>query len=93
MKRHRNNEPLEVTRSRLTGSTFNDVNLAQTSFTNVNLSGARIDDVNLTGTVIRDANLSHVSIDESCVEGMTIRGILVTELLALYDARQVPKES
>jgi uncharacterized protein YjbI with pentapeptide repeats len=86
-------EPLNVEHCNMKDSTFNDVNLGQASFTNVNLSGCRIDDVNLTGAVIRDANLSHVSIDEACVVGMTIRGILVTELLALHDAQQSPKES
>ncbi len=86
-------QPLNVEHSNIKDSTFNDVNLAQASFTNVNLSGCRIDDVNLTGAVIRDANLSHVNIDESCVVGMTIRGILVTELLALHDAQQSLKES
>jgi uncharacterized protein YjbI with pentapeptide repeats len=93
MKLHQFAEPLEVTRSRLVESIFNDVNLAGTTFENVNLSNARIHDVKLSHLVIDNANLSHASIAESCLHGMTINGILVTDLLAAYSAQQHPSQT
>jgi len=56
---------------------FDDVALAGASFHNINLSGASFDDVNLSG----------VRITNACVEGMTIFGIPVTELLAAHRAQ------
>ena len=43
--RHR----LDVTKSILSGSVFNDVNLSGSSFTNINMSGWTLDDVNVSG--------------------------------------------
>jgi len=58
---------------------FEDCNLAGTTITDCNLSNVVIDDCNLTDVVINDCNLA----------GMTINGILVEELLKLYNkARQ-----
>jgi uncharacterized protein YjbI with pentapeptide repeats len=70
----------------LSGSVFNDVNLSSVTVTNVNLAESSLSDVNLTNLKIRDANLSHASIDDSATEGMTINGILVSDLLAAYRA-------
>jgi uncharacterized protein YjbI with pentapeptide repeats len=86
-------EALDVEHCGLAGSSFVDVNLGAARFTNVNLAGAKLDDVNLSGLEIRNANLSHASIDEACVDGMRIRGILVTELLAVYNAQKAAGES
>jgi len=62
----------------LRSSRFADVNLADASFSNVSLTGAKFDDVNFGNVAITDANL----------EGMTIDGILVSELFRAYGARQ-----
>ena len=64
----------------------NDADLTASSFVNVKLANATFDDINLSGTSINNANLSHVSITESCVAGMTIDGILVSDLQAAYRA-------
>ncbi|RED13824.1 pentapeptide repeat-containing protein [Pontivivens insulae] len=67
-----------VEESNLQGCRFDDVNLAEATYENVNLSGARFNNINFTNATITDANLS----------GMRIDGILVTDLLAAYEARQ-----
>ena len=62
----------------LSPSTFSDVNLAQSQFSNVSLAAASFQDVNLSNCSVTDANL----------EGMTINGILVSELLSTYDSHR-----
>jgi uncharacterized protein YjbI with pentapeptide repeats len=62
----------------------NDANLSASSFVNVNLSGATFDDINLSNSTINNVNLSHVHITDSCTAGMTIEGILVSDLIAAY---------
>jgi len=62
----------------------NDADLSASSFVNVKLTNATFDDINLSGTTINNANLSHLSITESCTAGMTINGILVSDLQAAY---------
>ena len=88
---------MKVERTNISASEFIDVNLSGTKFDDVNLSGARLHNVNLSGAqfedialvraTFRNINFSHVSIDEACYEGMTINGILVTELLRVYQDR------
>lgn len=63
--------------AKLPKSRFDDVNMQATTFTNINLRDAHFDDVNLTNAAITDANLS----------GMTINGLLVTDLLRAYRSR------
>ena len=58
----------------LGGARFDDVNLGEATFHDVNLSGAKFNDVNLANAAITNANLA----------GLTIDGILVTDLLAAY---------
>ena len=60
----------------MSGAQFDDVNLSGTTFNNVNLAGVSVTNANLTGLSISDANLS----------GMLINGILVSDLLAAYEA-------
>ena len=64
----------------------NDADLSASSFVNVKLASATLEDINLSGASTHNANLSHVSITESCVAGMTIDGILVSDLQAAYRA-------
>ncbi|MGB3502376.1 MAG: pentapeptide repeat-containing protein [Mesorhizobium sp.] len=53
-----------------------------------NLCGSVFDDVNLTGARFHNTKMQDVTIEESCIAGMRINGILVTDLLELYDAAQ-----
>jgi uncharacterized protein YjbI with pentapeptide repeats len=64
----------------------NDADLSASSFINVKLANATFDDINFSNTTIHNANLSHVSIVESCTAGMTIDGVLVSDLQAAYRA-------
>jgi uncharacterized protein YjbI with pentapeptide repeats len=50
------------------------------------LSGWKLHDVNLAGLKIVHANLAGASITQGRIEGMTIEGILVSDLLAVYRA-------
>jgi Pentapeptide repeats (9 copies) len=87
---------LNVKKSDLAGSTFDDVNFAGATFENVmmsgwsvhnvNLSGLRLDNANVSGARISNANLAGTSVTDSRLEGMTINGIPVTDLLAAYAA-------
>ena len=87
---------LEVTQSCLSGSTFNDVNISEASFDNLNLSGAKIQNATLAGSSIQDASLfgikianadlRHAAIADCLIDGMTIEGVAVTELMAAYRA-------
>src|SRR5947209_20280559 len=82
----------------MSGSTVGNVNLAGCSFKNVNMSGATFEDANLSGWKVSDvnlaglkivkANLAGASISQGRMEGMTIEGILVSDLLAAYRATQ-----
>jgi uncharacterized protein YjbI with pentapeptide repeats len=84
MKLHNTKEPLEVTVSKLSGSSFVDVNMSGASFEDVNMSNCRMHDINLTGLTISDANLTDATISQAKFSGMKIDGILVTELLRVY---------
>src|SRR5215813_10667863 len=85
----------------MSGSTVGNVNLAGCSFKNVNMSGATFEDANLSGWKVNDvnlaglkivkANLAGASISQGRMEGMTIEGILVSDLLAAYRASTSPE--
>jgi uncharacterized protein YjbI with pentapeptide repeats len=91
-------ERIEVFKSDLSGSVFDDVNLSGSNFHNINLSGASIDDANMSGWRVDNANLSGLRVSkanlagasfrDSRYDGMTIDGIAVTDLLATYRAAQ-----
>ncbi len=80
----------------MSGSTIGNVNLAGCAFKNVNMSGATFEDANLSGWKLHDVNLAGLKIDKANLagasitqgrmEGMTIDGILVSDLLAAYRA-------
>lgn len=50
------------------------------------MTGSVFDDVNLTGARFRNVKLQDATIEESCIAGLRINGILVTDLLATYEA-------
>ena len=70
----------------LAGCTFKNVNMSGATFEDANLSGWKLTDVNLAGLKIAKANLAGASIMEGRMEGMTIEGVLVSDLLAAYRA-------
>ena len=85
MKLHETKERLEITKSDVSGSVLDDVNMSGSTIHNVNLSGASVDDVNmsgwrvnyvnLSGLRLTKANLAGASITDSRYDGMTIDGI------------------
>ncbi len=85
---------LDVQKSDISGSSFDDVSLAGARIHNVNFSGATFDDVNmsgwrienanLAGLSIRKANLAGASVDESRHDTMMIDGVSVADLFAAY---------
>ncbi|APH72087.1 pentapeptide repeat-containing protein [Aquibium oceanicum] len=91
-------ESLEVAGADLSGSVFDDVAMARTKVSNADLSmllvsnvnarGAVFEDVDLSGAVFRNTRLADVEVTESCIAGMRINGVLVTELLKAYEAAQ-----
>jgi uncharacterized protein YjbI with pentapeptide repeats len=64
----------------------NDADLSASSFVNVKLANATFDDINLSNTTIHNVNLSHVHITDANTTGMTINGVLVSDLQAAYRA-------
>ena len=103
VKLHQSKERIEANDADLSGSLFRNVNLAGSQYDNINMSGSSFEDVNMSGWRINDvnlaglrltrANLAGASITDSRFDGMTIDGILVTDLLYAYHAtRQGPSE-
>ncbi|WP_422940731.1 pentapeptide repeat-containing protein [Undibacterium sp. TJN19] len=60
----------------LTGSNFNEVQLRGSSFYNVDMESCRFSNVSFMGVQIESSELAH----------MKINGILVTELLRVYES-------
>ena len=69
---------INASNAALSGSSFDDVNLASSSFRNADLSGAHFEDVNLSGVVIENADVS----------GMKIMGVPVQALIDAYEAKR-----
>ena len=76
MNLHKVKECLNVHISDISGSIYDDVNM----------SGWKVHDVNLSGLKITKSNLQGAAVSESRLDGMTINGILVTDLLSVYEA-------
>lgn len=70
-------ETLDVQNANLAQSRFDDVNLRASAFNNVALADATFVNVNLKNVSIRDANLA----------GMTVNGMLVSDLIRAHDGR------
>jgi uncharacterized protein YjbI with pentapeptide repeats len=68
----------------IAGSEFHNVNLSTSKYNDVNLRDSVFDDVDLTRATIRNACMADVSIADANYTGMRIEGILVTELLRVY---------
>jgi len=76
----------------LTGSSFRDADLSGVVVDNVTAKLSKWSNVDLSGMSIRDANLGGASISESNTDGMTIDGVLVTDLMKAYRAANVEVE-
>ncbi|MEP6474425.1 MAG: pentapeptide repeat-containing protein [Gemmatimonadota bacterium] len=70
--------------TQLPGSRLVDVDLRDSIFENVSLQRASFIDVKLASAVFRNVDLSHASISDARLDGMTINGVLVTELFRVY---------
>jgi uncharacterized protein YjbI with pentapeptide repeats len=98
MKLHERKEPLDVSKSDLSGSVFDDVNMSGCTLHNINLSGASLDDINMSGWRVHNVNLSglrltHANLAGAAIancryDGMTIDGIPVAAMIAAYKAAQ-----
>lgn len=82
----------------LNGSSFHNLAMDNSDFENVTLNGTRFKDGSLGGCEFNNTNLgktrfigadlSGAEIDEDCsIEGMTVRGIPIEELLKLYNEK------
>lgn len=63
------------------GTIFNDVNLGSSVFSNINFCNVDISDANLSNGQIYECNLSNFKIFDSKLDGMTINGRDICELL------------
>lgn len=70
--------------TRLDKARMHDVSMTQARFRDVTLAGSQMQDVDLSGVAIRNANLTNLSIVDANMGGMTINGILVSDLLAKW---------
>jgi len=77
-------KPLVVEDCNLAGSRFSDVNLKDASFQDINLRMSRFRDVNLSGAQFADVDLSNASIVDSRIDGLTLNGVPVADLLRTY---------
>jgi len=63
------------------GALFNDLNLGNSEFVNINMRGCSLSDINLSDGVITDANLSNMKISNCLLDGFTVNGKVVSDLL------------
>ena len=63
---------------------FENVNLLSAAFADVNLRDSTFENVALDGATLRNVALRNVRIANANLEGMTIDGVLVTELLRAH---------
>jgi uncharacterized protein YjbI with pentapeptide repeats len=72
----------------LSGSSFEDVDLAQAVFDDVDLHGARFSNARLAGAQFSNVSLRDANITDADLKGLRIQGVAVTDLLAAWAARQ-----
>jgi uncharacterized protein YjbI with pentapeptide repeats len=73
----------------LSGSVFENVNLSEAAFHDINFSGATIEAANMTGMRLTHVNLRDAAIIANHIDGMTINGMPVVEMIAAYKAASV----
>ena len=67
--------------SDLGGALFNDLNLENSEFVNINMRECSFSDVNLSNGKIACCNLSNMEISDCLLDGFTVNGKTVSELL------------
>jgi len=72
---------LQVHDSDLSESRFSDTRLVRSTFTNVNLKTSSFSDVNLSDIAFAE----NVSITAANLTGMTINGVLISDLFCAYE--------
>ena len=76
---------LVATKADLSGSRFEDVNMSGWTLSDVNASGMRADNANFAGFHLDSANLAGARLTDCRLDGMTIHGVLVTEMMRAYE--------
>ena len=85
---------IDVRKTDLSGSEFDDANLSESDFHNINLSGCGFNDLNMSGWGVHNTNLAGLRLDKANLagpsnarlNGATIARIAVTRLLACWRA-------
>ena len=65
----------------LSGALFNDLNLENSEFVNINMRGVSFCDINLSNGTITDANLTNMTIFSCLLDGFSINGKFISDLL------------
>lgn len=71
----------------LSGSQFSNVKLEGVDFQNVNMRASRFSDVALAGAAFSNVDLSDVSISSANTSGLTVDGVLLSEMIRAYQNR------
>jgi uncharacterized glyoxalase superfamily protein PhnB len=71
----------------LSGSQFLNVKLEGVDFHDVNMRGAMFRDVRLAGAAFSNVDLSDVSITQANTSGLTVDGVLLSDLIRAYQNR------
>jgi uncharacterized glyoxalase superfamily protein PhnB len=66
----------------LVGASYRNVKLEKATFSNVNLRAASFENVNFSDTTFANVNFSNVSIRDARVDGMTVNGVPVSDLMS-----------
>lgn len=74
-------KPFELRSAYLPGAVFDDLFLGGARINNVCLTDATVTDANLAGVSIRECSLKELSIADCCVDGMTVNGVDIAQLL------------
>lgn len=71
----------------LLGKNFNRENLSRSNFNEVLLAASNFSNVDFQGSVFHTVSFRHVAMSNLDLEGMTIDGILVSDLFRAYHAQ------
>ena len=71
MKIHEQKDRLAVTKSDISGSLFDDVNLSGATYENVNMSGGKYHNINLSGCSFDDLNMSGWTVHNVNLSGLS----------------------
>jgi uncharacterized protein YjbI with pentapeptide repeats len=69
----------------LASAQFNDVDLRAARFDNVCLAESTFNNIDLSAARFSGVNLKNVAIKYAAMDGMTIDGVLVTDLFAAFE--------